>query len=167
MAWSHPAANMALCKDPDQKISWAGAEIKDEEISTRLGRGKCPWPKCEYHFQEPPRALFHHTVLSPQASRGALSMGVTWNNPHLRDHSPESPTGLPGRSPSAWQWQVRARESKTGSSGPWANHSLSGTQSPNLQNTACLTSCQDKPRRHWWMSFINGESCWHVPLAPR
>lgn len=102
MAWSHPAGNMALCKDPDQKISWAGAEIKDEETSTRLGRGKCPWPKCEYHFQEPPQALFHHTVLSPQASRGALSMGVTWNNPHLHDHSPESPTGLPGRPRIKW-----------------------------------------------------------------
>ncbi|KAG5206955.1 hypothetical protein JEQ12_018528 [Ovis aries] len=31
----------------------------------------------------------------PGASRGALSMGVTWNNLHLHDHSPESPTGLP------------------------------------------------------------------------
>ena len=58
MAWSHPAGNMALCKDPDQKISWAGAEIKDEETSTRLGRGKCSWPTREYYFQEPALGSF-------------------------------------------------------------------------------------------------------------
>lgn len=34
----------------------------------------------------------------------------------------------------------------TSVSRPWTNHSFSGTQSPNLQNTACLTSYQGKLR---------------------
>lgn len=103
MVWSHPAGNMALCKDPDQKSSWAGAEMKDEETSIRLGRGKCPRAKREYHFQEPPipGSFPSHCVIAT-GLRGALCTRTAWNNPHLHDHPSESPTGIPDRPRIKW-----------------------------------------------------------------
>lgn len=108
------------------------------------------------------------------------------NNPHLHDHASESPTGIPDRPRIKWAGsaeksslfaismamtgqnkRVQAWVFRTRVVRPQTNHSLSGTQSPNLQNTAYLTSCQDKPRQHWRMSFVNGESFWHIPRAPR
>lgn len=43
--WSGPAGNMALCRDPNQKISGTGVEIEEEESSARLREGKCQQPQ--------------------------------------------------------------------------------------------------------------------------
>lgn len=59
---------MALCRDPNQKISQAWAEIKDEESSARLGRGECQHPSSvapsEHNFHEQLWPLFLHTMCS-------------------------------------------------------------------------------------------------------
>ena len=147
-------------------LGWAEENVHGPSVSTTF-RNPLSW------------ALFHHTVLSPQASGGPSAReqhGTTPTFTTIPQRAPqEYQTGhessgqgqqrSPHYLPSAWQWQVRTRESKPGSSRPGWSDSLSGTQSPNLQNTAYLTSC--KPRQHWRMSFVNGESCWHIHRAPR
>ena len=59
---------MALCRDPNQKISQARAEIKDEESSARLGREECQYPSSaapsEHNFHEQLWPLFLHTMCS-------------------------------------------------------------------------------------------------------
>ena len=94
--------------------TWPCAKIQIKRfhgLGQRLKMKKLPlgWAEENVHgpcvsttFRNPPWALFRHTVLSPQASRGALSMWIAWNNPHLHDHSPESPTGIPHRPRIKW-----------------------------------------------------------------
>lgn len=65
-----------------------------------------------------------------------------------------------------WREGVRGMVFWTNVARPWTKPSLSRTQSPNLQNTACLTNYQGKLRQHrsWasWREFIEPRQLTHT-----